>query len=253
VAGRLPSPGAPFVELGVYAHDRPDEKLFTDVLDFLVRRGGTSNGRARAHLVADPDDPFEGPTDVAQVEVPLDDLSTVAMRGSEHRIVAVEVAGVLRYDRGHCVVVTYLRVDRVTAPGDHHPVALWATGELFSGPVQRSTMRAGTELRDLFRSMVEDVRPSYGAITVDWPLCSPQEIAADPKLAGDYGDVFVGRDYVGEQMLAETQAATSGQESELTPLGLFVFSSPALGVPAGDRTAVGSAFVRAIARGRRGR
>lgn len=250
---RLPPPDPPFVELGFYAEDRVDADLFQDVLDALAQVGGVANGRAFVLPASASSGAFAGPGDHALVEVAWGDLSEVSRSRPEGRVVAVEVAGALRYDRRHAARVTYLRIDPVRSRPDRHPVAVWATGELFSGPAQKRTQAAGRELRRLFGSMVDAVRPSYAAVTVDWALGTPEEIATDPKAAGDHRDIFLGSAFVGSAALDEVEAAAAGLDVERGPAGLFSWSSPSFGGTGLDHRPAGSAFVRAIARrGRQG-
>ena len=88
---RLPPPDPPFVELSFYAGDRPESELMTAVLDCLAERGAVSNGRGFAHLVEDLAEPFAGPTDVEQVEVPVDELGAAPLDRTGQRLSLIHI------------------------------------------------------------------------------------------------------------------------------------------------------------------
>jgi hypothetical protein len=247
MAKPLPPPMPPFVELSLYVDDRPERDVFAAVLECLAARGGVPNGRGFVHLVEDPSQRFAGPTDMEQVEVSVNSLAASELDRVGERVVAVEVAGALRYDTKHCVIVTYVRVDPSDSLTDWHPVTIWASGELFSGPARSASRKAGRQLRELFEAMVATVLPSYGSITVDWPLGSPSKLASDPKAGWDYRDFYLAGSYVGDGNLKDVELAATGLAVERTPSGLFVFASEFFGGPGITHMAAGAAFLQAIA------
>jgi hypothetical protein len=242
-------PAAPFVELAIYDATKPDREVFQSVLDCLSERGASAVGTALGHEVADVDTDFAGPTDLEPVPVAIESLADVdGQAGPRRRIVSVDVADAVPFAPSRFVQATYLRVDSRFVGVDEHPVALWASGEAFGGPATAATKRVGAQVRELFEAVVDWITPSYGALTVDWPLASPQHLAADDKAFGDYRDFYLGSDYVGEETLHRVERAASGLDVRRASGGLYVYSSPAFGGPGFDATDAGAAFVRAIKR-----
>jgi hypothetical protein len=243
---RLPPPAPPFVELSFYSDDRQDSALFKDILRALSAMGGVPNGTVLAHIVDDPSYSFADPSDLERVEVDVGGFPDVEFERPGLRVVAVDVAKVLRYDREHCVRVTYSRIDLSRTRGDRHPVAVWASGELFSGPRSPSAGEAAAEVRQLFTVLVDGLRPSYGAITMEWSLLSPRDMAAESRAGEDYHDFFLGEAYVGAGGLERVEAAAVGLDIERTQSGIFVFASELFGVRGAGSGSAGRAFAAVI-------
>lgn len=249
---RRPTP--PFVEVGVYDAVRSEQEVFQGVLDCLVARGAGATGRGLALRGIGPTDAFEGPTDGVPVEVPIERLEDVHdLVGPDDRLVEVEVVGGVGFDPAHFARLTYLRVERAHLRVDRHPVALLASGSAFSGPPTHRTRTVGKEVRRLFEEIVRSVGPAYGAVTVEVPLGSPGQIAADPRCWWDHRDFYVSDAHAGTAAIARIDAASAGLDVRSACNGLFVFSSSAFGGPGTDHEAAGRAFTSAVAmRARRG-
>jgi len=213
------------VELGFYAADRREDDLLQAVLGCLSARGARATGRGYA---IESWVPFAGPTDFDRSAVVIDRLAGVADAvPSRQRLVEVEVAAAFRYDPGSFARVTYLSIDREDVSLDNHPVAIWASGEVFSHPPGEPPPRqaaVAAEVVEVFTAVVEAASPGYAAITVDWPLESPHGFARDPTSGAAYHDFFVGCSYVGEAALSRIEAAAAGLTLRRTAAGLFVLS-----------------------------
>ncbi len=242
---REPSP--PFVELGFYDARRPDQDLFQDVLDCLASRGATGSGEGVA-VRLEEGEPFIGPTDHEPIEVAVDRLDDVhAQMGPGLRLAQVDVFGALRYDPNRYARVTYLHVSLADQATDQHPVAVWASGDPFSGPPQPMTPVAGAEIRELFTAIVEWTAPSYGALFVASALSTPRQLAANRKSRGNYGDFYLSNDFVRANVLRRVEEAAAGLAVEHGRNGLFVYSYPPFGGTGRDHLPAATAFVAAIA------
>lgn len=240
-------PHPPFVEVGIYDDARSEQEVFQGFLDCLVDRGARPTGRGRALKGVGPTGVFEGPTDPEALDVRVDRLEDVhQLVGPDERLVEVEVAGGVG-DPSRAARLTYLRVERVHLATDRHPVALWASGDAFSGPATGRTRAAGKEVRQLFEAVVNVVDPAYGAVTVDVPLASPGQIVADTACWWDYRNFYVSRAYVGAAAFSRIADASSGLDVTLSSKGLFVFSTSAFGGPDGNHEPAARAFTHAIA------
>jgi hypothetical protein len=246
----LERPAPPFVELSFYLSDLPDDQGLRKLVGCLERRGASPTGRVMVHVPPDATMPFGGPTDFEQRQRRISGFEDLGRLSEEEgcRLVAVEVSGLFSYDRGHFAIATLLRIGEHSVGSENHPVAVWASGDAFSGPQGRRAMAAGAEVRTVFVELASCIEPSYGAITFDWPLGTPASIAADPKAGSDYRDFYLGRAYAGEGSLSRVEAAAAGLGIEHAGSGLFVFSTPAFGGPTGlDHRPAGAALGRAIA------
>lgn len=241
------APSPPFVELGFYDARRSDRELFQDVLDCLASRGATASGWGAGVRLEDGE-PFIGPTDHEPIVVTVDRLDDVDdLLGPGLRLAEVDVFGALRYDPDRYARVTYLHVSVADQATDHrHPVAIWASGDAFSGPPQPATPVVGAEIRELFTAIVEWTAPSYGALTVSWPLLTPRQMASDPTVRWHYGDFYLSEAFVGAEVLRGVEQAAADLALEDRANGLFVYSYPPYGGTGRDHLAASSAFVDAI-------
>ena len=238
------------MELSFYMADRPEEQALLDLVGCLVVHGARSNGRVLVHRPPESFLPFGGPTDFEQHPVELPELSELSSmcKDDQCRLVTVEVAGAFAYDPFHHARVTFLRVEDEAVGVDNHPVAVWASGDLFSGPAPPGQARAAAEITATFQELVRCLRPSYAAIMVDCLLESPLSIATDLEAGADFRDFFLGADYLGQRALDRVAAAAAGLEVERSELGLFVLSTPRSGDSSDvDYLTAGMAAARAIA------
>jgi len=250
----LEGPAPPFVELSFYLADASDDAGLRKLVGCLEGLGASPTGRVLVHLPPDATLPFGGPTDFEQHRRQIAGFGDLDRLSEDEgcRLVAVEVSGLFSYDRDRFATVTLVRISDTSVGRENHPVAVWASGEAFSGPQGRRAIAVGAEVRNVFVEIVSCIEPSYGAITVDWPLGTPGSIADDPKAGSDYRDFYLARAYAGEPSLSRVESAAADLDIERSKRGLFVFSSPAFGGPPGvDHGSAGTAFTRAI--GRRGR
>jgi hypothetical protein len=219
--------------LGLYRGSTPSGELLQDVLDALSARGAQANGPAFAHRIEGSHPDAAGPTDREQEEVlvtRLDGLVESVL--PDLRIMSVEVSGATIEDPDHAALVTLVRIDPEHLGIDRHPVAVVVSHDEYSGRPGAAAGDIDPDTRELFVALVEQVRPDYGAITVEWPLASPHSLAADPVAATDFTDFYVAEKYAGEAVAAravnELRAALE-VEVVRSPSGLYVFPTPGIG------------------------
>ena len=115
-----------------------------------------------------------------------------------------------------------------TAVKDGAVVSVWSDGYWLSmGPERDSPLlrAGGAKAIPLFRSLLELLRPSYAAITADWPLESPQQLRMDPRTLA-FLDFYLSKRYLSPSVLRKfaNEYAAFDQE-ELADGRLFLSSA----------------------------
>lgn len=227
MVGRLLAP--PFLEFGFWFEERPDREVLIDVAQAVLTLGGTWGAKSFVHSESDTRRAFAGTTDFptsAQAIVgSLDSHET-----DKQRLVAVEM---FEPGGGHAVV-TFGRTEVPVFEG--HTVQLWLSGDEFHGGLRRPAPE-GVRKVDLFREVVELLDPSYAAISLDWPLATPQGFL-NPASAGGFRDFYFSERFGGpaaiERILGSCASAAQGVVG-----GVIVMTSPWLGA-AGDDERLGA-------------
>jgi hypothetical protein len=208
------SPEAPFVEVGIYRADAADSQTFADVLNALAELGLTPTGEINVwperHHFASITDELSETTRVAP-----DDVPTLIEQRSPF-VLQVRLSG---YFPGESIL-TYLSISRRGALVDHHPIALWASGtEVAYEPAAHSD--TGPLARRALLHLAERVKPSYGAITIDYPLECPCDLARNPESEA-FSDFFIKSNYLSSAETALIRETFDGAYIEDLAPGFFV-------------------------------
>jgi hypothetical protein len=142
----------------------------------------------------------------------------------------VRLDGAIGISHDASEVVTYVSVSDEASRTDHHPLAICTEGELFCGTgelrpkVARKARAAGMQVYERFRVLVDALRPAYGAITVEIPLCCPTDLRRDPRSLA-FRDFFVARTFFGGSIMTKLEALFTGAFVEPVGDGVYVSCS----------------------------
>lgn len=180
MAKRRPTP--PFLELNFYFSARHPMDL-TDFVAGLVAGGARFSGVAyveRAPGMSEhPTFPYTFKEGLDTVNI--DTLEEwLALRNDPDlypaNVVLQNVTGI-----GGAEIVTYLRGARERNPTERAVIAIWTSGDSFSGTTYRNleaaARRDGRKAYQQFIKLVKRFDPDYGAITVEWGLETPGALA----------------------------------------------------------------------------
>jgi hypothetical protein len=133
-------PSGPFLELGFYYADVAERVAFRHLLLEAEARGALFTGTAYGHRAAGIRD--RRFSDIH--ELPLEPLA-VRNRGDlerwledpDTRLLQVFMSRVTGTAEGTAEAVSYLSISADASLVDHHPLAIWTDGTLFSGPLRQ--------------------------------------------------------------------------------------------------------------------
>lgn len=223
---RLPEP--PYLELSFYFAERDEAKSFYGLVEMLARLGATFAGGGIAHRGQSiRNQPFSSIHDLPQEPVALYSLADVTqcLRQPDVRLVQVFMEGASGVAPKLSEIVGYESISEEAARQDHHPVAIWTEGTLFSGPAgeefDAATKEVGFRLYERFRRLVEGLRPSYATITLEYDLECPADLKRDPRSLA-FRDFYISGEYIGADALKTI--ATLFREAYIETLaeGLYV-------------------------------
>ena len=133
----MKGPEAPFLEVNFYFADIPDAAAFVRVLAALTSEGAQFIGNGLVHRVPQINlRPFGGITDESSEWVPIASLQEAEAHATavDTRLVQVDMTGASTALRRGRELVAYVDISPEAAAVDHHPIAIWSTGTLLSGP-----------------------------------------------------------------------------------------------------------------------
>lgn len=227
----MKGPEAPFVELGFYYSGLSDQDAFLRVTKGALQLGARFSGVGFAHHGAGIGrQPFAGTLDLLCEATTIDDLDSLIekLNDPDVRVVELRMHNIIGTASDVPDILTLLSIPREAMGKNHHPVAVWSGGDMFSGPAGRPgksqkkrAERAGRHIYKRFLKLVEATDASYAAITVEWPLLCPYELEVDPEHAR-FRDFFVSEAYLGEEGVRSVAELFSGAYTERTGSGLYV-------------------------------
>jgi len=214
---------APFLEMGFYFAGMPDADAFATIARTVLARGSRfvgaagwrgPNKRAQPFTSIRGDElrePFS--IDANHLQEALVDPNMRIMEISFDRIIGISNAP----ERLEYVSV----FSEEASLEDHHPIAVLAEGEPFSGPHDPERGRKpGKRVYEAFRELVTSFLPSYACITVERATECPTDLHRDPR--GFSEDFFISRDFVGSRELDVIAGWFDGAYQEPMRNGLYI-------------------------------
>lgn len=224
-------PDAPFLELSFYFADRPEVEALTQLIAAIADLGGRFTGHSLIQRGAQiRDRPFASITSEPREIAAVADIADVMryMADPNVRLLQVSMAGTSGTTQDVAEIVTLLSISPEAAHADHHPLAVWTDGWLFSGEIsskhQSQARATGLQAYQRFKEVVRIVRPSYAAITVEYGLECPTDLRRDPRSAA-FLDFYVSQLYLGALAFARIQGLFADAYSESMGDGKYISSS----------------------------
>ena len=197
--------GAPFLEIGFYFGKSSETDAFTRLVKALTDLGAWFTDDGYAHLgLGVRDASFSSITERAPRPVAVKSLGDIEryFADPDTRLIQVYMSGVTGTVHHVAEIVTYLSVSPEAAQMDRHPLAIWTEGWMFSGPPHflrrhaKQAKKVGGQIYQRFKTLVETLQPSYGAITIEEALECPADLRHDPRSYA-FQDFFVKRTFLG--------------------------------------------------------
>ena len=227
----MKKPGPPFLEFGFYFGDVPETDAFERLVTALLEGGAKFAGTGAAHRGPKiRDEKFASIHDQELETVPLRDLTdmTQCLADPDTRLIQVYLEGASGITSGLIEPVGYLSVSSEAALIDRHPLAIWTEATLFSGPpgqqISERAKDAGKQAYQRFRFLVEKLRPSYAAITVEYALECPADLRRDARSLA-FRDFFVSEQYLGADKLKMVEGLFRDAFIERIGDGLYISCS----------------------------
>ncbi|MBA3943778.1 MAG: hypothetical protein H0X37_04365 [Herpetosiphonaceae bacterium] len=221
-------PDPPFLELSFYFADRTGREAFTQLVTTLVGFGATFTGEGKAHKgVGLRDQPFGSLSDELREPLPLENSEALTRWTSDPntRLLQVSMGGATGAIADVAEIVTYESISDEAASVDHHPVAIWTEGELFSGTFPKThagqARKVGQQTYERFRLLVEALAPAYAAITTEYGLECPEDLRRDARSYA-FQDFFVSRSYLGANKVAKIQNLFAEAYAEPVGDGIYI-------------------------------
>lgn len=232
----MSEPNPPFLELNFYFANQLERAAFSRLIMANLDLGATFAGLAFVHrgdMVRD--EPFSGITDH-----PLDPISIkddIQLRrylaDPDVRLIQVYMNSAARTNGETSEIVTLLSCSREAAQIDHHPIAIWTSGswtswQNFPNEIRESQRQIareeGKRAYKRFISLIEILKPSYAAITVEYDLECPIDLSHNPRSYA-FRDFFISKTFIGERAFRSIEQVYSGAYLEAVSDGIYVSST----------------------------
>lgn len=201
-------PTPPFLELSFYFAEMADTDALVHVLAALTSEGAQFAGSGMVHSgrrIGEAQ--FSGINDALLEAVSLNNLDEAKIYATvaDIRLVQVEMRGASAAGRTRSELITYISISPGAMLNDHHPIAIWTTGALFSGPADKSRRRqrrrVGSQIQQRFLDLIRILRPSYAAVTVEIALECPTDLRIDAR-TGAFQEFYVSENYLGAHRMS---------------------------------------------------
>lgn len=215
---------APYLEIGFYFERVPEEKAFVQLLKALFELEFQLGNRGYIHTEARKREGFASVSDKVPIEVPLNGWIDVDNLFADPNTRLVQV---VINDMGNNTetLVTYMSISPESVHRDWHPIAIWNSGELFSGSLteeyEKQAKRRGKQAYQLLKDLVDKVRPSYATITVEEPIECPTDLARDPRSYA-FRNFYVEEAFVGSSGFIQIKQMFGNAYIELLGEGIYV-------------------------------
>jgi len=220
----LRKPLPPFLEIGFYHHELAETNAFARLVSASVELGAKYGGEGRAHLGKDINGkPFADTHEelLETLTITNADEFSSYLNASDVRLVQVYMENVTTLSDNATEIITYLSISPDAMRLDHHPIAIWAGGELLSGKGSKRGTMIGHRVCRRFLQLVELLKPDYASITIEYGLECPVDLRHDPR-SHAFTDFFISGDYMGIDNLSTVHDIFRGAYIQSLANGLYV-------------------------------
>ena len=192
----------PFLEFGFYfAHIKETEAL-SNLVGKLVESGAKFTGKGAGHRGEEiRSRRFASPHDLALEPVVICDFEEFKcyVADPEIRLIEVGMTGASAVTQEVVETIGYQSISNEAAEKDCHPLAIRTEGILFSGSARRQvslhSLKAGKNAYRRFLFLIEELKPSYAAITIEYGLECPSDLRRDARSLA-FRNFFVSGSYM---------------------------------------------------------
>jgi len=208
----------PFTGLQFYYADRTEAKAMIDLGQALVkRRARVVNVTVLSHGGRTT---FACPTDTDREHVG----STPSLEDIGNRYPIEMAVQQATGTTGATELLRVLRISEAAATVDRHPISLWTEGDAFEmldeRRIPRTAKQTGIKLYKVFKELIAATAPSYAAITHEYDVECPTDLAADNRSYA-FVDFYVSEGYLGSQQLRSVNNAAGDVYREDLGSGIY--------------------------------
>ena len=202
----------PFLELGFYFSPLSEKEAFTLIFEVLIQRGATFAGKAKIckNSAATESSLSERENKFDDCEIVILDLNDLQKALLSDKINVEEIAmnNAIGISKSAAEIITYNSIySEEATQKDKHPISILTEGAMFSEPeILRQTYgkenirQAGLKVYQRFKSLVQQLNPSYASITVEYGLECPTDLQIDCRSLA-FSDFFASQDFFGQSNL----------------------------------------------------
>ncbi len=215
---------APYLEIGFYFKHVPEKEAFVLLLKALFELGFQLGNRGYVFAEIEDREDFASISDKVRHEVPLNSWIDVdnLLADPSTRLVQVVMNDVVNNSE---TIVTYISISPEAVRYDSHPIAIWSSGELFSGTLtnlyKKQVKRRGKQAYQLLKDLVNKVRPSYATITVEEPIECPKDLSYDSRSYA-FSDCYVEETFLGSSDFMQVKKMFRNAYTELLGDGIYI-------------------------------
>ena len=225
----------PYLEISFYFSDTSESDSFQEIFSVL-RKMGTNYLTEEGVLVYQaeyaraenfPSVHHAPSQEIVRME--LDELIS-AMMDEKTKVLQVGLVDAVGTVEGGIELLTYSPISSEAAMrGDHHPISLLTTGGLFALPLEErkplgQIKKASRKVYQRFCDLVRALSPSYGAITIEYPLECPEDLRIDSRSLA-FRDFFMSDSFLGSSSMRKIEDLFKGAHQEKIGDGLYISSS----------------------------
>src|SRR5258706_6850458 len=158
----MKQPYPPFLELSIYEANQDEKKVFLRLIQALLSQGASFTGIGMVHKNVKLNERrsasiYDQPLEVITIHS-LDDFNE-QLENENIRLVQVWMQGTSGTTSASAEIVSYQSISTKASLRDHHPIAIWTSGDVFSGPLDQtlsqSAREIGLQAYFRFRSLVD--------------------------------------------------------------------------------------------------
>jgi hypothetical protein len=236
----MKKPKPPFLELSFYFAQSVDSESFTRLVETLIRLGAKFSGYGTVHQGKEfRDHPFASITDFVLESVTICNRSDLTLLSDDpdRRLMQIFMEGASGIKHDVSEIIGYESISQEASDQDHHPLAIWTEGIVFSGIADQKSVahaqKTGGQVYKQLCLLVEALKPSYAAITVEYNLECPADLRRDVRSLA-FRDFFVSGAYLGVNNLKTISDLFQGAYIETVADGLYISCTPEFN-PQGNR------------------
>ena len=202
----------PFLELGFYFSSLSEKEAFALTFATLIQHGATFAGKAKICKNSTSTKPFlsERDNEFDDCEIIIldwDDLQR-ALSSDKINVEKVAINDAIGISKSAAEILTYdIFYSEEATQKDKRPILILTEGEMFSGPEilrqmygEEKIRQAGLKVYQRFKSLVQQLNPSYASINIECSLKCPTDLQIDWRSFA-FSDFFVSQDFFDQSNL----------------------------------------------------